>query len=176
MDSERSETDPFVRKVNDSEESETPAFSLPSKKSNKKFLLMGIVVVIVIAAFAFFVLGRKGTPAPSATPEPTSTTAPTPTPNPLVRSEWSFEVLNGSGRTGEAKKIADQLIAAGYSVVKTGNADRDNYESSQILVKKGMEDKIELVIADLKAIVKIASVGGELKDSTASARIILGKE
>lgn len=94
----------------------------------------------------------------------------------LVRSNWSFEVLNGLGVTGAAKELAEKLNALGYQVIKTGNADRDNYQETQILIKKGLEDKIDLVIADLKKTVRIASVGGELKDSTVSARIILGKE
>ena len=44
------------------------------------------------------------------------------------------------------------------------------------IIKDDLKEKIDLVIADLKDVVKIASIGGELKDSTASARIILGKD
>lgn len=152
-------------------------YATPEKKNRKLLISITVIAIVVIVAVFFLISKRKNLlPIQGPTPTPTATLEPTPTPNPLIRSEWSFEVLNGSGVTGAAKKIADKLTQAGYVVVKSGNADKDNYETAQIFVKKGLEEKINLVIADLKDIVKIASVAGELKDSTASARIILGKE
>ncbi len=153
------------------------------KKSKKKILILILGLILILSAvfiipkFRHALLRRiqpSTTPSPTATASPT--TAPTSTPNLLVRSEWSFEVLNGSGVTGQAKKVADKLIALGYQVVKVGNADKDNYPLTEVLVKKELENKIDLVIADLRDVVKIASVAGELKDSTASARIIIGKD
>lgn len=111
----------------------------------------------------------------SPTPTPSASAEPTPTPRALNREDWSFEVLNGSGVTGAAKKMADQLKESGYPVVKTGNADRDDYTQSEFFVRKELEDSVDLVILDIKDIIKIASISGELKDSTASARIIIGK-
>lgn len=145
------------------------------KKSGKKLL----IIIVVLAALLFggyFAVRSITQPSPVTT---ISTPAPTPAPTSqpvLNRSDWSLEILNGSGVTGAARKIADQVQILGYLVVKTGNADKDSYPLSQILVKKELESQVELVVADLKDIIKIASVAGELKEGTASARIIIGKD
>lgn len=165
---------------------ESFAHPSPSRKKSKKTLYFLIVLILILAVFGFLFKSRIKTlvtGSPKPTPTPTVTSTPTPTPNPLIRSDWSFEVLNGTSTSGQAKKLADKLIALGYPVVKTGNADKQSlpdgkqsYEVTQILVKKELMDKIDLVVADLKDTVKIASMAGELKDSTASARIIIGKD
>ena len=157
-----------------------PGYSLnpQNRGSSKKLvtLILFILAIVVIGGGIYFIAGLGGSKIQqSPTPTPSATPMPTPTPKPLNRSEWSFEVLNGSGVTGAAKKLADQLKALGYPVVKSGNADRDDYTSNQFFVKKELEEDVELVILDIRDIIKIASISGELKDSTASARIIIGK-
>lgn len=147
-------------------------------KFDKKTILLLIILILIIAT-GFFIFKNNSSikkVVVGPTPAPTSTPQLSPTPSPLVRSQWSFEVLNGSGTTGLAKKIGDKIKDLGYQVVKTGNADKDDYPKTQILVKKEFSDKVDLLVADLKDIIKIASYAGELKDSTASARIILGKD
>lgn len=151
-------------------------FVTERKKSNRTLyiVILGIIVLTVVGAFIFnkkLIKGETVESSPSPSPTPTQTPKPA-----LNKADWSLEVLNGSGVSGLAKKIADKLKEMGYQVVKTGNADKDNYDKTQILVKKDLQDKVDLVIADLKDVIKIASVAGELKDSTASARIILGKD
>lgn len=150
------------------------------KKSGKKFIFI-ILIIVVLAGIGFFLYKSRSSikglvSGPTPTPTPIATPAPTEAPKVLERSEWSFEVLNGSGSTGLAKKIADRIKDLGYQVVKTGNADKSNYPITQILVKKDLAEKLDLVIADLTDTIKIASYAGELNDSTASARIILGKD
>ncbi|MDP3948289.1 MAG: LytR C-terminal domain-containing protein [bacterium] len=157
-----------------------------AQKSGKGVLLIiGLLAILLIGGFflnqKFRILPGSGSSQPEPSPLPSP--SPSPSPEPILnRSEWSFEVLNGSGVTGQAKKIADQIKALGYPVVKTGNADKSNYADSQILAKEELLDggasgtKIDLVIADLKDIIKIASVAGELTEGTASARIIIGKD
>ena len=151
-----------------------------SQKSGKGVLLIiGLLAILVISGFflnqKYKILPGSGISQPQSSPTPTP--SPSSTQQPILnRSEWSFEVLNGSGITGQAKKIADKIKTLGYEVVKTGNADKSNFADSQILAKKEMTDKIELVIADLKDVIKIASVAGELNEGTASARIIIGKD
>lgn len=139
-------------------------------------------MILLLAGGYFAKVRNVIQPTPVITPAPIPTPAPTSQPV-LNRSDWSLEILNGSGVTGAAKKLADKIQPLGYPVVKTGNADKDNYSRTQILVKKSLQDKVELIIADLKDIIKIASVAGDLpaggqglKDSTASARIIIGKD
>lgn len=142
-------------------------------------LILFILTIAVIGSAIYFVAG-VGSPKKqeqTAISPPTSTPTPTPTPTPktLNRSEWSFEVLNGSGVTGAAKKLADSLKALGYQVVKVGNADKD-YQTNEFFVQEDLMVDIAPVVADIKDIIKIASISGQLKDSTASARIIIGKE
>lgn len=166
------------------EASTNPIFSditYNQKKSNKKTVFIAVLAVIVLAAIGFVVLNLTGNAEKSEKTTPqdqnsTPTPSPTQAPKELNRSEWTLEVLNGSGATGLAKKIADQLQDLGYPVVKIANADRDDYQQSQILVENSRLDDVDLVVADLKDIIKIASFGGELKDSTASARIIIGQD
>lgn len=152
-----------------------------SQKSGKGVLLIiGLLAILLIGGF-FLNQKFKILPGSGETTQVESFSTPIPTPSSafepaLNRSEWSFEVLNGSGVTGQAKKIADQIKALGYPVVKTGNADESNYAQSVILVKKDLLDKVDLVVADLKDTIKLASVAGELKEGTTSARIIIGKE
>lgn len=162
---------------------ETISFSTPlQKKPSKKKPLFVFIILIIIVLILGFVFRDKikglfgGTPQPTPSPIAVQTPLPSPSPIPLIRSEWSIEVLNGSGISGLAKDIAVKLQALGYAVVKTGNANTSNYSQTEIWVKEELSDKVELVIADIKDVVKIASQGGELKDSTASARIILGKD
>lgn len=151
------------------------------KSGKKKLIIAAVIIAVLIGGWVVksnfggsskTVIKIESQPIP--TPAPV-TSAPTPKPA-LVRSEWSLEVLNGSGVTGAAKKLADQLKELGYEVLKTANADKDSYTQNQIYIKAELKDKVDLVIADLKDIIKIASVGGELKDSTVSARIIIGKD
>lgn len=185
-DTEKVEETEEVEETESVEESEKPtpvAFSTPyyakEKKKSGKLIYFLIVIIILLASGGYYIYSQyftsggevKTSESPTPTPAPTETPAPA-----LDKSEWSLEVLNGSGVSGAAKKIANQLTELGYTVVKTGNADKDTYTESQILVKDDLKDKIDLVIADLKDVIKIASVAGELKDSTASARIIIGKD
>lgn len=175
------ESAPIKRNFIINEDSELKYQPKDSNGSGKGVLLIiGILAVLLVGGFflnqKFNLLPGSGkTAQPEASP--LSSPSPSPTPEPtLIKSEWSFEVLNGSGVTGQAKKIADEIKVLGYEVVKTGNADKSNYESTQILAKKELLEKIDLVIADLKDVIKIASVAGELTEGTASARIIIGKD
>lgn len=153
--------------------------SEPQEKSNKKLLVLGgiglgIVVVATVVLFTFYSMQPQ-----EATKENQTEILPTPTMIPkqvLIRSKWSFEVLNGSGIAGAAKKVADRLIALGYQVVEIGNADRQTYKGNGLFVRQEMMNEVDLMVADLKDTVTIATVAGILKDSTTSARLIIGKE
>lgn len=151
-----------------------------SKSGKKKFAAAAIIIVILLATGWVIKSGSGSAESEIKTgSQPIPTPLPTPSFTPAVkleRSGVSFEVLNGSGVTGAAKKLADQLKELGYEVLKTANADKDTYTQNQIYIKAELKGTVDLVIADLKDIIKIASVAGELKEGTASARIIIGKD
>lgn len=145
----------------------------------------GIVLLLcffVVLAGTGFLLQKMGIFSKTNSAQSTPAVSPTPSPSPspvvptLNRSEWFIEVQNGTKTAGAAKKIADKIKTLGYNISKTGNADKDNYSKSQLFVRSEFKDQIDLVIADLRDIIKIASVAGELKEGTASARIIIGAE
>lgn len=161
-------------KVEDVEEQEDEE---PQEKSNSKlFILGGVVLGIVIISSAALLIFSLTQPTQDTKEVKTEATSePSQAPKiALNRQDWSIEVLNGSGVAGVAKKTADQLIELGYQVIEVGNADKQTYKSNQLFVSQKMEDKADLLIADLKDTISIATVAGELKDSTASARIIIG--
>jgi len=152
-------------------------------KSGKKILVISIVLVLLLIGGYFinkkFSISSQVRDVVQPTPIATPASLPTPTPvsKPVLnRSDWSLEILNGTDVTGAARQIANEARDLNYLVVKIGNADKNNYLVSQILVRKELEDQIELVIADLRDVIKIASIAGELKEGTASARIIIGED
>lgn len=94
----------------------------------------------------------------------------------IDRSEWAIEVLNGSGVSGAAKELAEKLEQLGYKILKTGNASKSNYKNTEVYISKDFVDKSDLLFEDLKDEINVSTVSGELEDSTASARIIIGKK
>jgi hypothetical protein len=172
----------------DPEESPTEPYSAedsPQDVKNQKLFTLGIVslllvVFLSIGGIFFYLIKISSLGGNRATPSPMPKTPPPvveqETKVELNRADWQFEVLNGSGVPGAAKKIAKKLEVLGYKVVKTGNADNQSYPTTQLFVSESMTDQAELLLADLNSELNIASVSGELKDSTASARIVIGKE
>lgn len=153
----------------------------PGKKGMKKFVIWLAILAFLALAIGWFATSVifKSEPEDEKITEESASPTPTSTPREetkLNRSEWSLEVLNGSGVSGLAKKIAEELESLGYKVIKVGNADKSDYEKTQILIQDNLKDQVDKVIADIGDIIKIASVAGELEDSTASAQIIIGKD
>jgi hypothetical protein len=56
------------------------------------------------------------------------------------------EILNGNGRIGTTGPIAALLVDNGYRVVKTDNADRDDYAESRIIAqgREHQQDAIDV--------------------------------
>ena len=46
-----------------------------------------------------------------------------------------LEILNGNGRIGTARPIADVLVPLGFRVVRTDNADSFDYETTQVIAQ-----------------------------------------
>lgn len=178
------DTTPVERKA---DESAPPSWSQPAKeqteeppaRSHKKFLLFLVllfVIAFLIGAAGFFLTDftKKQEPAISEKQEEMKAE---PTKEPVDRSAISFEVLNGSGLTGAAARASAKLEDLGYTVVKTGNADKQTYQTSILFVSEDVTDgEKEQLLSDLTESFRIASISGKLTDSTASARLILGKE
>lgn len=75
---------------------------------------------------------RFDQPLPGRERRPTATASPSGPPLVTPPERISVEVLNGSGIEGEASRVARELTAAGFTVVRVGNADRTDYPTSEI--------------------------------------------
>lgn len=154
------------------------------EQKNYHLFIVGVVILALVvlstATLGYFVLQKSDKSSPqtsiSSSPSPTSN-QPQPTLKTVFdRSGWALEVLNGSGVPGSAARIAEKLKNLGYSTIKIGNADKKSYKQTQIYISPTLLNQSDLLLEDLKETVNVSTISGELKDSTASARIILGRE
>jgi len=120
----------------------SPSVSFPTvgapKKSGgpKTLLIIGILILVGILGFVIFKSANKTSDTSSTEPTPfdnltttdqtTQVASPTPsstsTPKPADKSAVSIEIQNGTGITGEAAYLQNQLKALGYTDIKVGNA------------------------------------------------------
>ena len=107
-------------------------------------------------------------------PKSIPTTIPTIDPS-TIRAKWTIDVLNGSGVAGMAAKAADHLKELGYTVAKTDNAKRSNYTDSELYISENIKNSTDILLSDLKTALGIATISGTFDDSTAAARLIIGK-
>ncbi|MDH5616414.1 MAG: LytR C-terminal domain-containing protein, partial [Acidimicrobiia bacterium] len=70
------------------------------------------------------------------------------------------EVLNGNGRIGTTGPIAALLVEKGYRIIKTDNADRDNYTETQVIAQ-GREHQKDAI--DVQGILGTGEVLLELR-------------
>lgn len=158
-----------------------PLFEPEVKSRKKLYIIVSIILVLVIAVSAWFFMNfNKNKNTEEKKPETTKSQQIS---APVVieeesevsfdRSKFSVEVLNGSGIAGAARKVADNLAALKYQVVKVGNA-QENSQTSQILISKDLEKFQDEFLKDLEGIIQEATISGKLEDSTASARITIG--
>ena len=89
------------------------------------------------------------------------------------RSGITFEVLNGSGVAGAAKKVAEKIEDLGYKVLKTGNTEETS--GNKLYLRADIADFSDEIISDL-ADFDISGVSGELTEGSASARVVLGTQ
>ncbi len=83
------------------------------------------------------------------------------------------EVLNGSGISGAAQRVAEALKKQGYNVLSTGNADAYRYESSEISIHK---DNIKGLDA-ISSIVNSGTIKREINPSSkAEVTVIVGRD
>ncbi|HSJ08443.1 MAG TPA: LytR C-terminal domain-containing protein [Longimicrobiales bacterium] len=91
-------------------------------------------VLLVCAAFlASFIFGLRGGAAPApGIGEPAPVTV-----QPPARAAGRVEVLNASGRGGQARAATDQLRSSGFDVVYFGNAPGAFGDSSVVIDRTG---------------------------------------
>ncbi|MBU0846275.1 LytR C-terminal domain-containing protein [Patescibacteria group bacterium] len=153
---------------------------IPLEKTNRKLFTAGLIVVLFvfgITGWIFYLTNRytekttqeEITIEEGITEEPTATPAPTQ----LEREEITLEIMNGSGVAGAAGDAAEIFEALGYEITEIGNADVT--EGNELYVNPEFEGLVEILLKDVESELDISSISGELEDSDASARIILGE-
>lgn len=126
--------------------------SLPQiEKMNKKLFLLGGVVflltIVVTTIIGLFIFNTSTTSKVEDVEETKEQAViPSPTPAELDRAIWTFEVLNGSGEPGKAKKTADAIEAIGYTVDRTGNAKDSDYTGVTVSFIKEIDDATKSTI------------------------------
>lgn len=176
-------------KEKEKEEKPQPNETLESEPSAKTNVLILALVAflsfmcgILLTFIAVRVIGvsQNGSTAvnPSSTPQETAIPTTQPSTSPVSRKEVTIEVQNGSGKSGAAKKAADFLSEKGYTIGKTGNADKSTYEESQLIVKKSTsQETIDLITKDLSETYTMGSTQTTLEDSSSvTIRFIVGKK
>jgi calcineurin-like phosphoesterase len=67
------------------------------------------------------------------------------------------EVLNGTAINGLAGRTAEMLRSFGYDVISIGNADRNNYETTEIIHR--LDD--ESMVKAFAEIIRCGNIRGE---------------
>jgi len=149
---------------------------LSEKKSILMFVMGTVVMILVVTVvlvvgYVFINQTKPKNEVAVVSPSPVPTEVPKIT---LDKSAVVFEVLNGSGVKGAGAAGRSKIQALGYEVPMMGNATGKHvgtelYLSDSVILQK------ELLLDDLKADYPNIVYVGELKDSTVSARLIIGK-
>lgn len=152
---------------------------VPPEKRNARLFTAGIVLALVLlgSTGAFFYLKSTSTTEEAVlagkTEEVEEEVVSTPTPASLPREEISLEVFNASGVAGAAGSTAEELEELGYQIAEVGNAD--DITGNELYVNPEFEGLLDQLFEDVEEMLDIASVTGELTNSTATARIVLGR-
>jgi len=151
-------------------------------------LVVGLVLVVISGGIWVYQKTMKKKPpnADQITPMPiqeettiTPETEITPgevTTIPSAKAELKIQILNGGGVKGEAGRAAQLLEKVGFKNIKTGNADRFDYEQTEIKVKA---DEKQFTPEIIEALAGNYSVSSDLQDldnkETYDVVIVIGK-
>ena len=135
------------------------------------FVLIGLLI-LGVGGVILFTRGsqEKVTPTPEPTVEATATAVPNPTATPKAadKAKVKIEVQNGTGITGEAAYLATQLKNLGYTNVKAGNADREDYVTTEVTFNKSLalaiQDEITQKLESLYQKVEVKSSSTQTSD------------
>lgn len=176
-----------------SEEVQVPPSIPPTSSSSKRHLGRQFVWLLAIVAFLggigicgtaivnIFVSGK-----PPIIPTPTSVKAPPPTAPPTLiptltpvpdRAKVSIKVLNGSGTPGLAGKVKVYLETFGYRNIETANAEKYDYQNTEVSIKEEKRFMLETLLSDLRSNYPVSTSAGTLVPTDKfDAVIIVGKK
>jgi hypothetical protein len=161
------------------------------EKKDKKLSVKTVVLISLVLALLGALVGgvyyyKKNIDKSSdqtqqqAVPTAQPTTKPTqaPTPEPIDLSDYSIQVLNGSGVAGEAGKAADLLEEAGFTEPDTANASSYDFTTTIISLKKDTPDQVYEKIKESLASSYIVEKSDDIldEDSSYDATVTVGSK
>lgn len=136
---------------------------------NKKLLIVFLIILLLssltLSGIFFYRSRTKLKNEPETTPTPVIEVSPSPEATPLSipdtevkLSDYSIQVLNGSGLAGEADFVEKILTAEGFDKINVGNADSYNYTDTQVELKENVPvtvfEAIDRALNDQYTVVK----------------------
>lgn len=125
--------------------------SKPSK-SNKLFFIIPLILILIVAGIYGYITytdSPASQPEPTIQPEVVITESPSPSPVAVEPSEYTVQVLNGSGTAGLASSAQEDLEEAGFEDVEVGNADNYDYTDTIISLKEDAPSSLDALLEDL---------------------------
>ena len=77
----------------------------------------------------------------------------------LIERIFTVEILNGTTTTGLASRTAELIRGFNYDVIATGNADRNDYENTEIIDRTGIDD----VVNSFAGVIRCSNIRFESK-------------
>ncbi len=138
-----------------------------------------LISVLIFAGYVFFMSKDFSFSIPQFINSPTPTAEikeEKPTPKPVDLSSYSVDILNGSGVRGAAAELQESLEEVGFRVGDVGNAERDDYEETEISVKKDADQEyIKKLRSELEKYY-VVSKGLKVASDEADIVVVIGKE
>lgn len=151
-------TSPVAMKETTSKKEEVNAFkssAQPTANYNvRKIIVLTGILILALGVVLFRHNLRKvrnidvvSLPTTVPTLVPSAVTHQTENPENLGNvSEYSIQVLNGSGVAGEATRVVDILKAEGFTTLEIDNADSYIYTNTQVQMKKSVPKGIFTIV------------------------------
>jgi hypothetical protein len=149
-----------------------PVTTPQTKKGINKwiFVLIGLLI-LGVGGVILFTRGSgetESTLEPTAEPIATIAPSPTSTPKAADKAKVAIQVKNGTGITGEAGYLSEKLKEMGYTKVTTGNADKENYVTTEVTFNKSLDlaiqDEITKKLESLYQKVEVKSSSTQTSD------------
>ena len=145
------------------------------KKWSWRFFLGSVALGVVATVLVFFIKDQMG--AKNVSKPETVNTAPTPPKAPALLpvnlTDYAVSVLNGSGKSGVAGIIKEELVSGGFKVTNVGNAETSDFDFTQVEAKKSVPAEVVTKLRDLLVkTYQVATASGTLS-ATASADVVI---
>lgn len=152
--------------------------NFPRKKIIIIFIISFLIGLIVIGSVLFIKIPSRAKPVSAPVTTPAFLPSPTATASATIKlSDFSVQILNGSGTAGEANRVRDILKAEGFVKFDTGNAGSYDYKNTEISLKDKIPDgvfqSIERALNGDFTIVKSKPL---TEDSKYDVMVVIGKK